>query len=49
VIIIRVIIRNIQYINVKQCISSIKNMMSNYTVMVYKDAVKTWKKSVYLE
>lgn len=32
------------YINFKQCISIIKNMRSNYIVMLYKDAVKTWKK-----
>lgn len=32
------------YINFKHCISSVNNMRSNYILMLYKDAVKTWKK-----
>ena len=44
IIIIRVITRNTQYTHIRQYISGIKKMKSNYTVMLYKDAVKTWKK-----
>jgi hypothetical protein len=43
-IVIRVITRNVQYTQIRQCISGIKKMKSNYIVMLYKDAVKTWKK-----
>lgn len=49
IIIIRVITRNVQYTHIKQYVSGIKKMKSNYIVMLYKDAVKTWKKWVYLE
>jgi hypothetical protein len=44
VIIIRVVTGNVQYTHIRQCISGIKKMRSNYIVMLYKDAVKTWKK-----
>lgn len=49
IIIIRVITRNIQYTHIRQYISGIKKMKRNYIAMLYKDAVKTWKKLVYLE